>query len=201
MLALLHSAATLELMLGPPHLAQVEVLTEISIHSGTETREVVWGGESNSLTSWGTLQDESAVHCMHSVTANLFALEAKGHQVHIPHAGCSKADLYEHVAALKHLNESEKEQLTELLEEFPILLWGSLGHLNTKPTFSVLKPGSELCCTIPFPVPQSLNATIEKEINRFGGTGVLEQNSNSEWAAPTLIQPEKTGDVRVLTDF
>jgi hypothetical protein len=31
--------------------------------------------------------------------------------------------------------------------------------------------------------------------------GVLTKCNDSEWAAPTFIQPKKTGDVRVLTDF
>jgi hypothetical protein len=31
--------------------------------------------------------------------------------------------------------------------------------------------------------------------------GVLANCIDSEWAAPTFIQPKKTGDVRVLTDF
>jgi hypothetical protein len=30
---------------------------------------------------------------------------------------------------------------------------------------------------------------------------VFNRSSDSEWAAPTLIQAKKTGDVRILTDF
>jgi hypothetical protein len=40
-----------------------------------------------------------------------------------------------------------------------------------------------------------------KEIDRLLLIGILERNSDSEWAAPTFIHPKKTGDVRVLTDF
>ena len=46
-----------------------------------------------------------------------------------------------------------------------------------------------------------MEATTKKEVLRLTNIGVLKKNPNSEWAAPTLIQPKKTGDVRVLTDF
>jgi hypothetical protein len=30
---------------------------------------------------------------------------------------------------------------------------------------------------------------------------VFEKCHDSEWAAPTFVQPKKTGDIRILTDF
>jgi Reverse transcriptase (RNA-dependent DNA polymerase) len=48
----------------------------------------------------------------------------------------------------------------------------------------------------------SRNVTrTKKEIQCLCDIGVLEKCNDSEWAAPTFIQPKKTGDVRVLTDF
>ncbi|MGL5934057.1 MAG: reverse transcriptase family protein, partial [Cetobacterium sp.] len=41
----------------------------------------------------------------------------------------------------------------------------------------------------------------KKEIDRFCDIVIMERNHNSDWAAPTFIQPKKTGDIRVLTDF
>jgi Reverse transcriptase (RNA-dependent DNA polymerase) len=52
-----------------------------------------------------------------------------------------------------------------------------------------------------FPVPQSLYSTTKKEIDRLIKIGVIQLDHNSEWAAPTFIQPKKTGDVRILSDF
>ena len=43
--------------------------------------------------------------------------------------------------------------------------------------------------------------TTKKEIARLCDLGVLAKCNDSEWAAPTFIQPKKTGDVRVLSDF
>ncbi len=41
----------------------------------------------------------------------------------------------------------------------------------------------------------------KKEMERLTKIGVFSKDHNSEWAAPTFIQPKKTGDVRILTDF
>ena len=41
----------------------------------------------------------------------------------------------------------------------------------------------------------------QKEIQRLCDIGILAKCNDSEWAAPTFIQPKKTGNDRVLTDF
>ena len=38
-------------------------------------------------------------------------------------------------------------------------------------------------------------------MERLTSIGVFKMTANSEWAAPTFVQPKKTGDVRILTDF
>ena len=50
-------------------------------------------------------------------------------------------------------------------------------------------------------MPTSLEKTTKKEINRLSNIGVLKKDHESEWAAPTFVQPKKTGDIRILTDF
>ena len=52
-----------------------------------------------------------------------------------------------------------------------------------------------------FPVPHSLERTTKVEVDRLTDIGVFEQRNDSEWAAPTFVQPKKTGDVRIPTDF
>ena len=46
-----------------------------------------------------------------------------------------------------------------------------------------------------------MEATTKTEIERLTKIGVLKKSHDSEWAAPTFVQPKKTGDVRILTDF
>jgi hypothetical protein len=50
-------------------------------------------------------------------------------------------------------------------------------------------------------VPQAYEGTTKREIQRLCDLGILKRDHDSEWAAATFIQPKKTGDVRVLTDF
>ena len=64
-----------------------------------------------------------------------------------------------------------------------------------------LRPGAVPYHARPFPVPKAYEQTTRVEIERLCKIGVLRKCHDSEWAAPTFIQPKKTGDVRVLTDF
>jgi hypothetical protein len=41
----------------------------------------------------------------------------------------------------------------------------------------------------------------KKKVKRLTDIDVFNRSSDSEWAAPTLIQSKKTDDVRILTDF
>ena len=38
-------------------------------------------------------------------------------------------------------------------------------------------------------------------MGRLLGVNVFEQNSDSQWAAPTFVQAKKTGDIQILTNF
>jgi hypothetical protein len=73
--------------------------------------------------------------------------------------------------------------------------------LNIKPVRLELIDGAKPYHAIPFPVPQSLEATTKTEMKRLTAIYVFNRSSESEWAAPTFIQAKKTGDVRILTDF
>jgi hypothetical protein len=91
--------------------------------------------------------------------------------------------------------------LTETLHQFPVLFGGGLGTLRVRPIYLELRGDARPYHIRPFPVPQSLYSTTKKEIDRLIKIGVLQLDHESEWAAPTFIQPKKTGDVRILTDF
>jgi hypothetical protein len=73
--------------------------------------------------------------------------------------------------------------------------------LNIKPVRLELVDDVKPYHAIPFPVPQSLEATTKTEMKRLTYIDVFNRSSDSEWAAPTFIQAKKTGDVRILTDF
>jgi hypothetical protein len=52
-----------------------------------------------------------------------------------------------------------------------------------------------------FPIPKAFALTTENEIHCLIDIGVLEANSDSEWATSHLHTTEKTGNVRVLNNF
>jgi len=89
----------------------------------------------------------------------------------------------------------------KVLTKHPEAFQGGLGTLNVQPVhLEVLKDAVPYHARA-FPVPKAYEKTTKKEVDRLTEIGVLERNSDSEWASPTFIQPKKTGDVRVLTDF
>ena len=90
------------------------------------------------------------------------------------------------------------------LRKYTKLFRGGLGILNVPPVHLELRPLSKdekPNHARPFPIPKCYEDTTKKEITRLCDIGVLAKCNDSEWAAPTFIQPKKTGDVRVLTDI
>jgi hypothetical protein len=73
--------------------------------------------------------------------------------------------------------------------------------LNIKPVNLKLIDGANPYHAIPFPVPQSLEATTKTEMKRLTYIDLFNRSSESEWAAPTFIPAKQTGDVHILTDF
>jgi hypothetical protein len=85
--------------------------------------------------------------------------------------------------------------------EFQTFFLDSLGLLKIKPVHLTLRADAKPVHARAFPVPQSLLKTTKTEVSRLNKIDVLEKAYDSEWAAPTFVQPKKTGDVRILTDF
>jgi hypothetical protein len=53
----------------------------------------------------------------------------------------------------------------------------------------------------PYPVAQIHEAGLRKELARLIEIGVLEEDNDSEWAAPTFVIPKKDGRIRFISDF
>ena len=50
-------------------------------------------------------------------------------------------------------------------------------------------------------MPKAFKKITKKECTWFYDIEVFEEVNHSQWAAPSFVQPKKTGYVRVLTDF
>ena len=112
-----------------------------------------------------------------------------------------KADLDEVVRNIPHLTEEQKIQVRTTLYQYESLFEGRLGLWDTPPISLELEEGSKPYHARAYPIPQIHEATVRKEVERLCKEGVLEKDSNSEWAAPTFIVPKKEGTVRFVTDF
>ena len=119
----------------------------------------------------------------------------------ITKANYKKADLDDVVKQCTHLNDNEKLELLSLLNKYKFLFDGTLGTWNTNPVNLELKDGATPYHGKPYPVPKIHEKVFREEIERLCKLGVLKKVNDSEWGAPTFIQPKKNGTVRVLSDF
>ena len=180
----------------------MDLMSNIGIYVNTADKTIVWEGQTIPLKQRGMVNESFFLQsCFHQTQEPEVLKEAESRQKRILDADYSKVDIDEYIETLDHLSLSEKVRLNQTLQAHPTLFGGGLGTLKVRPVHLEIKPGSKPYHSRAFAVPQAYERGTRKEINRFCGIGVMERSHESEWAAPTFIQPKKTGDIRVLTDF
>lgn len=180
----------------------MDLLTKIGMVVNTNTLQVEWGNHSIPLKQKGELNDTERVDHIYHMSMEATVLQA-AEQRHsrILDADYSAADINTFVDELQYLSSEERKQLGEMLHKHQPVFQGGLGTLNIKPIHLELKPGSKPYHGRAFPVPHSLERPTRREMARLTDIGVFVKCHDSEWAAPTFVQPKKTGDPRILTDF
>ena len=179
-----------------------DLLGEIGMDLCFSTGEIKWDTESVPMKNRGLVSDQKAVKLLyHTLVQPPIIMEAEERHRRILDADYSKVNIDEYVANIDHLSPQEKEKLKVVLENHPKLFQGGLGTLKIKPIHLELKEGAVPYHAKPFPIPKAYEQTTRNECDRFEKIGVWYRNSDTEWAAPTFIQPKKTGDVRILTDL
>ncbi len=98
-----------------------------------------------------------------------------------------------------HLSTKRREAILNLLEQCEDLFDGTLFH--TKPVHLELKKDAVPKHHEAFPVAKIHEVTLKKELDWLRKLGVLKNNSDSTWAAPTFIIPKKNGTVWFISDF
>ena len=177
----------------------MDLMTSIGITVDCEQKCIRWGGTEIPLKTKNMLADTEMLHMLyHAANEPEVLQEAEQRQNRILDADYRKVEVDPYVEELTHLTEDEKQILGRTLKRFPILFGGGLGMLNIKPVSLELIDGAKPYHARPFPVPQSLEATTKKEVQRLTDIDVFNRSSDSEWAAPTFIQAKKTCDVRTL---
>ena len=181
----------------------MDLMTELGIYVDTKDKVVVWNEHTTPLRRRGEITDHAAImEAVYQMALEPPLLQqAEARQKSILDADYSQVDIDEHVDGLGKLTDDQKTQLKGILKGHPTLFGGGLGELKIKPIHLEVKEGSKPFHSHAYPVPVAYRDTTKKEVDRLTRIGVLERNSDSPWAAATFIQPKKTGDVRVLTDF
>ena len=137
----------------------------------------------------------------HEYLESVIVNEATQRMRRILDAKYEKADLDKVANECTHLTEDERTKLKMLLKKHEYLFEGKLGEWNTPPVDFELKDDVTPYHARPYPIPHVHKATFKKELERLCKLGVLRRINNSEWGAPTFIQPKKNGTIRFLSDF
>jgi hypothetical protein len=180
----------------------MDLMCEIGIYLNTETKEITWEDTTIPMKQKGELHNKEMAQWVYDVIKEPVGIrEAVQRQSRILDADYSAVDIAEHINSLQHLTSTEKNKLIKTLQSYPAVFQGGLGTLKIKPIHLELIEGAKPYHGRSFPIPQSLENITKKEMDRLTNIGVFRRSYDSEWAAPTFVQPKKTGDVRILTDF
>ena len=118
------------------------------------------------------------------------------------------ADIDQVVRGCTHLDQTQQNDLREVLDKYPKLFDNELGTYPDEKIHLDLKDDAvPHCQPRAYSVPQAHKGTFKAELDRLVKIGVLEEGSRSEWIAGTFIIPKKLlpGEtvprVRWVSDF
>ena len=179
-----------------------DIMEAIGMDLRFSTKTIEWDNVIIPMKERGLISNPDAAEIIfHSAVQSPLITRAEARHAKILDADYSAVDIDEYVESLINISLEIRKKLKETLKKTPKAFKGGLGTLKIKPIKIKLKPGAVPYHAKPFPIPKAYEETTRKECRRFCEIGVWYYNPDSEWAAPTFIQPKKTGDVRILTDF
>ncbi len=179
-----------------------DLMTAMGLDISFSSKQICWEDVSIPMKQRGSIAHHVVAQYLYHVANDSPVIQAaENRQKRILDADYTAVDIDDYISSLPHLTAVEQQQLATLLKSHDKLFGGGLGTLSITPVRFELTDDAKPYHARPFPVPQAYEGVTKKEIERLTSIGVLRKCHQSEWAAPTFIQPKKTGDVRVLTDF
>ena len=97
------------------------------------------------------------------------------------------------------LDDTQKQQVTEILEEYSDVLSGKPNMTNVAVHQIDTGNSSPIRCA-PYKIPQKLEEEVNKEIEKMLALGIV-RPSTSPWASPVVIVPKPDGTIRFCVDY
>ena len=188
-----------------------DVLSQIGVVMDYQNKQLIWDKDVVPMTTQSELNslarrpDQVREAMFHKIVLKQLDIEdendANASNMEIKAANYSKVDIADVVNKQTHLSAEQREQLQELLSQFPNLFSGKLGRWPGGTIHLDIQEGATPVHKRHYPVPRIHEKTFKDELDRLVAIGVLERVGRSEWAAPTFIIPKKDGTVRFVSDF
>ena len=96
---------------------------------------------------------------------------------------------------------SYDKQMEALLHEHKVVFQEGLGQISKFEATLQLKPTATPKFCKARSVPFALQATVERELDRLEGEGILERVPYSQWAAPIVSVPKPEGTICICGDY
>ena len=112
-----------------------------------------------------------------------------------------KANVDEVAQAQTHLTQKQRDELRDLLRQFPKLFSGELGKYPGRKIHLDIDPTAKPVRRRPYPVAHAHLKLFKDELDRLCQLGVLKKAGASQWSLPTFIIPKKDGTIRWVSDL
>jgi len=191
-----HTGAEYDMIIGN------DLMTKLGIIINFNDKTILWENTAVPLKERGFLQTEDNTQMVYELVSQpVIIRDAEKRHESILDADYSAVDIDTTVQTYTHLTTEEQLRLAQYLHNHKLLFAGGLGTCNVQPVDLELIENAKPYHARPYPIPHIHEIKTKKELDRLVSIGVLKKDYNSPWAAATFIQPKKTGDIRVLTDF
>jgi len=161
-----------------------------------------WDGIEVPMREFGALRDRSRAMEVYNLSQEAESTaELAKRTTEILDAHYEKANLEQLCKEQSHLSEAEQGNLLRLLRKYETLFDGTLGEWKGTDIDLELRDDAKPYHARPFPIPQVHEGAMRREVERLCALGVLEEDNDSEWGAPSFIIPKKNGTVRFISDF
>ena len=98
------------------------------------------------------------------------------------------------------LTDEQRQQMTEVLNEFPMVFHSVPGKTNLI-MHKIELIDSTPCWQKPYPIPDALKEETEREINSLLEQDIIQYDPETKYCSPLIVIKTKQGGVRLVNNF